>query len=210
MTPRSRIPIPAFTVLVALLALAEPGCFRGGTSEHPPIHPNRNMFTQEKYKPQSESRFFADGKTMQTPPANTIARGELRADEGYFTGKNGEAAYVDSPLPATSSLLARGNERYGIYCRPCHGELGNGRGRIMDYQFPIPPTSYFDPRILAAKDGYIFEVIGNGIRNMASYKAQIPVEDRWAIVSHVRELQRAHLPDTLKGVVPAAQQTAAR
>lgn len=209
MTRHPRMTILAFPVLFCLLVLSQQACFRGGTSERTPIHPNRNMYTQEKYKPQRASNFFPDGKTMQTPPANTVARGELRGDEAYFTGKTDGTAYVDSPVPVTPELLARGGQRYRIYCLPCHGELGNGRGKIMDYQFPIPPTSYFDPRILQAKDGYIFEVIGNGIRNMASYKAQIPVTDRWAIVSHVRALQRAQLPDTLKGV-PAAQQTAAR
>jgi hypothetical protein len=201
---------PILICAVIALALSQSACFRGGTSENPPIHPNRNMFTQEKYRPQRESHFFPDGKAMQTPPANTVAIGELRGDDAQFKGKTGEGAYVDSPLPVTPALLARGAQRYAIFCLPCHGPLGNGRGKIMDYKFPIPPTSYFDPRILQAKDGYIFEVISNGIRNMASYKAQIPVADRWAIVSHVRELQKAQLPDSLKGVIQNAQPAAAR
>jgi mono/diheme cytochrome c family protein len=203
------ISIPLVCTLAAL-ALTQSACFRGGTSEKPPIHPNRNMFTQEKYKPQRESKFFVDGKTMQTPPANSVARGELRDDAAAFKGKTGDGAYVDIPVPVTPALLERGTQRYNIYCVPCHGPLGNGRGKIMDYKFPIPPTSYFDPRILQAKDGYIFEVISNGIRNMASYKAQIPVADRWAIVAHVRELQKAQLPDSLKGVIPNAQTAAVR
>jgi mono/diheme cytochrome c family protein len=192
------------------LSLTQSACFRGGASEKPPIHPNRNMFTQEKYKPQRESVFFPDGKTMQTPVANTVARGELRDDDALYHGKTAEGVYVDSPVPVTPALLARGAQRYDIYCLPCHGALGNGRGKIMDYKMPIPPTSYFDPRILQAKDGYLFEVISNGIRNMAAYKAQIPVADRWAIVSHVRELQKAQLPDSLKGVIQNAAPAATR
>lgn len=195
---------------VSGIMLTQSSCFRGGTSENPPIHPNRNMFTQQKYKSQRESNFFVDGKDMQNPPANTIAKGELRDDDAYYRGKTGEAAYVDSPVPHTPRVIARGKERYGIYCNPCHGPLGNGRGKIMEYKFPIPPTSYFDPRIVQALDGYIFEVISNGIRNMASYKAQIPVADRWAIVGYVRTLQQAPLPDSLKGLMQNAQQVAGR
>jgi mono/diheme cytochrome c family protein len=178
-----------YLIFLAIL-LVQTGC-REAPSEKAPVHLNRNMATQEKYKPQSESRFFADGATMQTPPAGTIARGELREDDAYNRGKLATGAYVDSPVLVTPELLVRGKERYGIYCNVCHGPVGDGRGKIMEYNWPIPPTSYFDPRILAMKDGNIFEVISNGIRNMPSYRQQIPVADRWAIVSYVRVLQRA-------------------
>jgi mono/diheme cytochrome c family protein len=182
----------------ALLAAALFAGCRGSVSERPPIHLNPNMDNQQKYLPQHESRFFADGKTMQAPPEHTVAQGELREDDAYFRGRGADSAYVDSPVPVTPALLARGAERYRIFCQPCHGDLGNGRGVIMQYKFPIPPTSYFDPRILAMKDGNIYDVISNGIRNMPSYRQQIPVPDRWAIVAHVRTLQRAALPDSLK------------
>ncbi len=184
---------------VAVVIAAFPGC-RGMVSDQPPIHPNQNMDTQTKLKPQRESMFFADGSTMRTPVEHTVARGELRADDAMYRGKLADGSYVDSHVGYGADVLARGHERYAIYCTPCHGALGNGRGKIMDYKFPIPPTSYFDPRILAAKDGYLFEVISNGVRNMAAYKAQISVHDRWCIVAHVRELQKASLHDSLKNV----------
>ena len=176
---------------VALLA----GC-RGGTSELPPVHPNRNMDTQEKLKAQRSSAFFADGKTMRTPPEGTVARGELREDAAFFTGKSDDGSYADIPFALEAADLERGAARYAIYCMPCHGVHGDGKGVIADpkYKYPIPPTSYHTPLILAAKDGYLFEVISNGVRNMPSYRQQIPVRDRWLIVAHVRELQKRGAP----------------
>ncbi|MBI5647684.1 MAG: cytochrome c [Ignavibacteriae bacterium] len=201
-----------YTLLAVLLvagAALMNGC-RGARSEDPPVHLNPNMDTQDKLKPQRESRWFADGASMREQVEHTVARGQLREDAAYFAGKTGEGLYVDSPVQWTAEDLERGRQRYAIYCTPCHGERGNGRGKIREFKYPIPPTSYFDPRILQAKDGYIYEVISNGIRNMPSYKAQIPVRDRWCIVGHVRELQKAQLPDSLKGLAPAPQTTAAK
>lgn len=202
MTLRTVLPRLRRRVLPLALAalIVFPAC-RGSVSDQPPIHPNPNMDTQAKLKPQRESHFFADGASMRTPVEHTVARGELRADDAMYRGKLADGSYVDSPVGFGADVLARGRERYEIYCTPCHGSLGNGRGKIMDYKYPIPPTSYFDPRILAAKDGYIFEVISNGVRNMAAYKAQISVRDRWCIVAHVRELQKAPLHDSLKNVM---------
>jgi hypothetical protein len=186
----------------AALLLGASSC-REAISEKPPVHLQRNMATQQKYKPQSESRWFEDGATMRTPVEHTVARGELRADDALYRGKAADGRFVDSPVAFTPDVLARGKQRYGIYCLPCHGELGNGRGPVITKytSYSIPPVSYFDPRILQAEDGYIFDVISNGIRNMASYKAQIPVADRWSIVGHVRELQKAQLPDSLRGYI---------
>ncbi len=199
-----------FLILPAAgLLMLSAGC-RESRSEKPPIHLNRNMMTQEKYKPQRESKFFTDGATMRAPVEGTVARGELRDDDALFLGKNAAGEYVASPIPFTPEVLARGSERYGIYCRPCHGDLGNGKGPVTKYQYPIPPTSYFEPRIITAKDGYIFEVISNGIRNMPAYNAQIPVKDRWCIVGHVRELEKAQLPEAEKGIQPSQAQVAAK
>lgn len=189
----------------AVLA-AIPGC-RGTSSDQPPIHLNPNMDTQQKYKPQAESGFFADGATMRTQVEHTVARGELYEDDAMYLGKLGDT-YVSSPVAFNSDALKRGKERFEIYCRPCHGVLGNGRGKILEYKYPIPPTSYFEPRLLSAMDGYLFEVISNGMRNMPSYKAQIPVHDRWCIVGYVRKLQHAELPDSLKGLQRAVQTVA--
>lgn len=201
---------PLFLLLAAgVLILPAAGC-RESRSEKPPIHLNRNMATQEKYKPQRESKFFTDGSTMRTPVEGTVAWGELRENDTLYRGKTASGEYLSSPIPFTADNLARGRERYGIYCRPCHGDLGNGKGPVTKYQYPIPPTSYFEPRILAAKDGYIFEVISNGIRNMPAYNAQIPVKDRWCIVGQVRELQKARLPESEKGIQSTQGQVASK
>lgn len=189
---------------VALLA----GC-RGTVSDQPPIHPNPNMDTQQKLVPQRGSAFFIDGKAMRTPPEGTVARGELREDAAYFTGKNDDGSYAAMPFVIEAADLARGAARYAIFCQPCHGVHGDGKGVIADpkYKYPIPPTSYFAQNILDAKDGYIYEVISNGIRNMPSYRQQIPVRDRWCIVAHVRELQKRGAPAPDPAAAPAAAST---
>jgi mono/diheme cytochrome c family protein len=155
------------------------------------------MDNQAKVKAQSESHFFADGQSMRTPPENTIARGELREDTHLYQGWEANGDYVaESPIPATLGSLERGRERFGIYCTPCHGAWGDGTGAITRYKYPIPPTSIYDTRVLGMSDGEVYNVISNGVRNMPSYKAQIPVQDRWHIVNYLRELQRNGPPDS--------------
>ncbi|MBE0642472.1 MAG: c-type cytochrome [Bacteroidetes bacterium] len=191
-------------VLTAAAVILLAGC-RGTTSPEPPVHPNPNMDTQQKLKPQRSSAFFADGKAMRTPPEGSVARGELREDAAFFTGKNDDGSYAAMPFAVEAADLERGAKRYAIYCKPCHGEYGDGKGIIADpkYKYPIPPTSYHEQRIKDMADGNIFEVISNGIRNMPSYRQQIPVRDRWCIVTHVRELQKHGAPAS----APAAAQT---
>ncbi|UCD36875.1 MAG: cytochrome c [Fidelibacterota bacterium] len=184
--------LPVLTGMILVLV----GC-RGSQSERPPIHLNPNMDNQPKVKAQSESHFFADGQAMRTPPEHTIARGELREDTRLYQGRDTNGEYITrSPLPASSESLNRGRERFGIYCTPCHGDWGDGMGAITRYKYPIPPTSIYDARILAMSAGEVYNVITNGVRNMPSYKAQIPVADRWHIVNYLRELQRNGPPDS--------------
>ncbi|RMF08349.1 MAG: cytochrome c [Candidatus Neomarinimicrobiota bacterium] len=179
-------------LLLPLLALILTACFRGMPSKKPPIHLNPNMDTQEKYKPQSRSLFFADEATMRPPVEGTVARGHLKNDLPYYTGRNPDSSYVTAnPLPLTADILDRGQERFNIYCSPCHSRLGDGKGIITQYKFPIPPTSLHEERIRTMPDGQIFETISRGIRNMPSYRHQIPVRDRWAIIHYVRALQRS-------------------
>ncbi len=180
--------------VIAAAALLLAGC-RGSTSEDPPIHPNPNMDTQEKYVAQRASSFFADGKAMRTPPAGTVARGHLHEDVGYFTGRNPDSSFVGGlPFTVTETVLKRGAERFTIFCGPCHGVTGDGKGNIMEYKYPIPPTSLYEQKVYDMADGNIYEVISNGIRNMPSYRQQIPPDDRWHIVAHVRALQAQGTP----------------
>ncbi len=182
---------------LSLLFLA--GCEQGRIKEKPPIHPNPNMDTQPKYKPFRESNFFVDGSDMRLPIDGTVAQGELRADSAWYIGKTGPDSYMkNAPVTVDNGLLLRGRERYNIYCSPCHGPAGDGRGAITRYKYPIPPTSLHEERIVQSEDGYIFAVITNGIRNMPRYDHQIPVPDRWAIVAHIRQLEKQGAPPTME------------
>jgi mono/diheme cytochrome c family protein len=182
--------------LAALLLLAALGC-RGQTSTEPPIVPLRNMFDQDRYDPQAESHFFPDSRTMRTPVEGTIPRervidpelgqGRLADDSGYVL-EIPKAAVDD--LGGAAAMLNRGQERYNIYCRPCHDGTGSGKGTVIEranFQ-PAPPTFHQD-RIRQMPDGQLFATITHGARVMPPYAARIPVVDRWAIVSYVRALQ---------------------
>jgi hypothetical protein len=175
-----------------VLAISLAGCTRGRPSSKPPIHPNPNMMSQEKYKAQSGSAYFTDSAAMRVPVEGTVARGELQEDPIYYRGRDTAGAFVGHvPLPVGMALLQRGRERFDIYCAPCHSRVGDGRG-IMVTRGYLPPPSFHDDRIRGMRDGEIFNTITNGIRNMPSYGAQIPVADRWAIIAYLRALQRSH------------------
>ena len=178
--------------MAACFAIAiSSGCTRGRPSENTPIHLNPNMDHQQKYLPQAESRFFEDGMTMRNPVAGTFARGDLHEDDAYWRGRDAiDSVIAKIPVPVTMQLIERGQQRYNIYCAPCHSRTGDGRGIVVQRGM-LPPPSFHEDRLRKVDDGHIFDVITNGIRNMPSYKAQIPVEDRWAIVSYFRALQRS-------------------
>ncbi|MFC1483742.1 c-type cytochrome [Candidatus Neomarinimicrobiota bacterium] len=179
------------SVLMAgfVFLLLQAGC-RGTPKEKSPIHLIRDMDDQPKYKPQSESHFFSDGITMRTPPEGVVARGDLRQDDGFYLGRRENGSFIrTSPIPQSTESLVRGEQRYAIYCLPCHGAAGDGKGPVRRYAYPIPPTSIHEQRVMDMSDGELFNVISNGIRNMPSYKEQISVSDRWRIVAHVRQLQ---------------------
>ena len=174
--------------VIGLLALALAGC-RGWTSSQPPIHVNPSMDRQPKYRPQAESAFFYDGATMRVPVPGTVARGELREDRAFYEGKDAAGKdLVHSPVEATPEVLARGAERFRIYCAPCHDARGDGKGILA--QQGLPTTSLHIDRLRAAEDGYVFEVMTNGRGLMPAYRWPIPPADRWAIIAHIRELQR--------------------
>ena len=128
---------------------------------------------------------------MRLPVAGTVARGNLRDDAVYYTGKDERGNLIaQSPLATDMNLLLRGQERYTIYCAPCHGAIGDGRGIVVQRGY-LPPPSYHTDVLRKQADGHFFDVMTNGIRNMASYKNQVNVNDRWAIVAYIRALQRS-------------------
>jgi mono/diheme cytochrome c family protein len=181
-----RIPLALFIPILLV------GCFRGTPSEKPAIHLNPNMDDQERYDPQEKSPFFADGRVMRDLVEGTVARGELNEDDAYFRGKDENGNYLKIiPVEVTMALMTRGQERYDIYCSPCHSKAGDGKGIVPKRGF-LPPPSFFQENVLAFDDGYIYNVIANGVRNMPAYRKQIPVNDRWAIVAYVRALQKTH------------------
>lgn len=166
-------------------------CYRGKPSEDTAIHLNPNMDSQAKYEAQEESVFFTDRSTMRMPVPGTVARGELREDDAYYRGKIGDEKLLPvMPVDVTIDVLRRGEERYNIYCAPCHGLTGGGEGIIIKKGF-LPPPSFHIDRLREIQDGHFFDVISNGIRNMPGYDHQIPVKDRWAIVAYLRALQRS-------------------
>lgn len=191
-----RFSLPILAVLVLATALV--GC-RGMRSERPPIHPNLNMDFHEGYKGQAANPFFADGAAMRQPVPGTVPRGQLRTSENaaLYIGRTAGGGFVETaPVSVTEAVLARGYERYEIFCSVCHGGTGDGRGVIMvgnngqGYGYVPAPTFHSD-YLRDMPDGYLYNVIVNGVRNMPSYGHQLSVTDRWAIVSHIRALQRS-------------------
>lgn len=159
------------------------------------------MHDQPRYKPLARSGFFDDGRSARPLIDGTVARGELRDDDLLFTGRAGKDLAPSYPFPITADVLRRGRERYTIYCTPCHGQLGNGEGMVVQRGFKRP-TSFHIERLRNAPPGYFFDVMTNGFGAMADYSAQVPVNDRWAITAYIRALQisqHASLEDVPEG-----------
>lgn len=146
------------------------------------------MGVAPRYDPLAPSDFFADGQSARQPAADTVARGHAEDDTLLFSGtQNGQPATV-FPFAITADVLTRGQDRFNIYCSPCHGETGYGNGMIVQRGFTQPP-SFHDERLRQAPVGHFFDVITNGLGAMPSYASQIPVRDRWAIIAYIRALQ---------------------
>jgi hypothetical protein len=146
-------------------------------------HLHQDMGNQPKNKALSPSDFFADGRSERAPVENTVARDSMDNDDLMVTKDSS-----NFPLPVNEALLERGEERYKIFCSPCHGLQGDGNGMIVMRGMQRPP-SYHQDRLRQAPNGYFYDVITNGFGQMYSYSAQVPPRDRWAIVSYVRALQ---------------------
>ncbi len=176
-------------LLLLIPALFISGCLQGDKSEKPPVHLNPNMDTQEKYKPYKESSFFANKSAMRMPVEGTIALGDLFEDTIFYYGKTDDGTFVDTnPTLQSPKQMRRGEKNYDVFCTPCHGNTGDGMGLIIKYVYP-PATSMHSNRVKDMPDGQIFSVITNGNVLMPSYKHQITVEDRWAIIYYIRQLQ---------------------
>ncbi len=175
--------------VAGLAVTALMGC-RGQTSEQTPIWIKHGMEFQPKWLPYGHNTFTADGRNMMMPPEGTVAAGLLKEDDLYYRGGADTAHYGANPMKIDAALLDRGQERFQIYCTPCHGRTGAGNGMVIAHGFPIPPPNFHDERIVAMADGQLFHTISYGVRNMPSYGKQIPEEDRWAIVAYLRALQR--------------------
>jgi len=148
----------------------------------------QDMHDQPKYKPFRPSDFFGDDRSARPLVEDTVARGQLRADATYFTGKQGAMPVDVLPVAVTPALLRRGQQRYGIYCTPCHGQTGRGDGMVVQRGYRRPPSFHID-RLRNEKTGYFFDVITSGFGAMPDYAAQVTVADRWAIVAYLRALQ---------------------
>jgi hypothetical protein len=167
----------------------------------------QDMADQPKNRPLSPSPFFDDGRSERPLLENTVARGSI-ADDELFVPKESNAF----PLPLTPELLKRGQERYKIFCTPCHGLQGDGNGMVSMRGMKHPP-SYHDARLRQVPNGYIYDVITNGFGGMLGYSAQIPAADRWAIVAYVRALQlsrnvpASELPPGVREKLPKGDST---
>jgi hypothetical protein len=166
-----------------------------------------DMHNQPKFIPLRENEFYADGRSARAPVEGTIARGQLEDDPLLYTGKVNGQEVDQFPFAITDKDLARGRERYNIFCSPCHSELGDGNGMIVQRGFKKPP-SYYDPRLMKAPVGHFFNVMTYGRGAMGDYSAQVPVADRWRIAAYIRALQ---LSQTAKsGDLQAGQQVGSK
>jgi mono/diheme cytochrome c family protein len=192
-------------LILLVLAGTLAGCTLRPGPNSPPLQVHPDMDDQPKYRPQARSSFFSDGRATRKPVDGTVARGQLREDEAFFTGKAGNEFVKTLPVPITEALLKRGQERFNISCSPCHGRTGAGNGMVAQRAgSALPAANLHDERLRQVPDGYLFDVITNGVRLMYPLRHQIPEDDRWAIVSYVRALQRSQR--AAPGDVPAGQQ----
>jgi hypothetical protein len=200
----SLLKISLLACALAVGAVGVAGC-RGQTSEEAPVAILRNMFRQPRYIPQAESFFFSDHRTMRPPVAGTVAR-EMEINPVVAEGRTVDGkGFVDTIPPIViqrmggmDKLVERGQARYGIYCVPCHDGLGTGRGMVIQRANigGFKPPTFHDDRLRGMPDGQVFQVVSYGFNNMPAYGPQIPVDDRWAIISYVRALQLSQMNNT--------------
>jgi mono/diheme cytochrome c family protein len=161
--------------LIFCLAIALVGC-------------RQDMHDQPRYKPLAATDFFGDGRSARPEVEGTVARGHLRIDSARFAGKAGDADVDVFPFPITRADLLRGQQRFNIYCSPCHSRIGDGNGMVVRRGFR-QAASYHTERLINAPIGHFFDVMTNGFGAMPSYAARVQVDDRWRIAAYIRVLQ---------------------
>jgi mono/diheme cytochrome c family protein len=187
--------------VILLAAVALTGC-------------RQDMQDQPKYKYLRPTEFFPDGRSARPVLENTVARGQLHEDSVFYTGMVNGQPTADFPIEVNRQVIDRGQERFNIYCSPCHGQLGNGLGMIVQRGFKQPP-SYHTDRLRQAPVGHFYDVMTNGYGAMWKYSAQIEPRDRWAIAAYIRVLQASQntnlsdLPEEDRAKLPAAKEMAA-
>lgn len=148
----------------------------------------QDMFDQPRLRPLQSSTFFADGRASRPLVEDTVPRGALRGDDLLTTGRAGGEVADRFPFPITAAILDRGQQRFDVFCSPCHGRTGSGDGMIVQRGFK-PPPSFHSDRLRQAPAGHFFEVMTRGFGVMYDYRSRISPEDRWAIAAYIRALQ---------------------
>jgi hypothetical protein len=174
--PGSGIRDPKITLLVLALCLVAGSACR------------QDMHNQPKYRPLRPSTLYADGSSARPLVEGTVARGTLQEDEAFFTGRLDKVPVKELPFPVDAHVLDRGEERFNIYCAPCHDRTGGGQGMVVQRGYRPPPSFHID-RLRQADPGHFFDVITNGFGTMPDYRVQIAPRDRWMIVAYIRALQ---------------------
>lgn len=208
---RMRIGSRASVVSLSLLALS--GLALGGC--------HTDMWIQPKVKPLQQSDFFTDQASSRPVVPHTVARGQLRADTLFETGLVNDKLVTTlpaivgkgRPFKSTLEMLRRGKDRFDIFCTPCHGALGDGKGMIAQRGLSLrrEPASYHTDRLRKMPIGHFFDVMTNGYGVMYSYASRIETADRWAVAAYIRALQRSQRPmpgdvpeDAMRAPVPEA------
>jgi len=211
----SRLMTAAALLMCAAGVVLLPAC-RGDRSDKPPRQFFPDMDDSPKFKNQSDTQFFTDGRKMRPAVAGSVAFGEradaqsierarfLKEDPSFYLGKDANGEFlVKAPIALTQEMLLRGEERFNIYCASCHGYDGFGKGLVgQKWAYPLPnfhDPKYSDPAQQTGRDGYIFHTVRNGVLNpdgtwkMPPYAHAVKEEDAWLIVAHFRVLQQIYL-----------------
>lgn len=187
-----------FGPLVVLALVASLGLVTG-------CEVRQSMWDQPRHEPLESTEFFSNGSVARVPVESTVPQGHLNEDDHFYLGKV-DGQFVDTfPFPIDEEVMARGRERFDIYCAPCHDAVGNGNGMIVQRGYKRPPSYHVD-RLREVPVGYFYDVIINGFGVMASYSYQLKPEDRWAVVAYVKALQLSQHAEA--GDLPEADRAA--